>query len=72
MKHHDTNDSDMGRAEFDEKQAGERVPYYPEFENLDSSFSVGINQHNYIGPKDHVPEPRRIEGATIRGLRNLS
>ena len=60
----------MGRAEFDEKQAGERVPYYPEFENLDSSFSVGINQRNYIGPEDHVPAPRKIEGATPKGIRN--
>jgi len=68
----DSKGSDMGRAEFDEQQAGEHVPYYPEFENLDSSFSVSINQHNYIGPKDHVPEPRRIERATIKGLRNLS
>ena len=37
------------RAPFDESQAGERVPYYPEFDSLDSSFSVGINQRNYLG-----------------------
>ena len=64
--------SEMTRAAFDEEQAGAPVPYYPEFESLDSSFSVGINQRNYLGPKDHAPGGRRIERATAEGLRNLS
>lgn len=53
--------SEMERADFDEQQANARVPYYPEFRNLDSSFSVGINQRNYLGDLEHGPKPHESD-----------
>lgn len=66
------NDSGLPRQEFDELQAGERLPYYPDFDHFDTAGDASINERNYIGDKEFEGQPRRIEGATIEGLRNLS